>query len=189
MTARYGLIAMFVAMVGIGAAAQQPTGPAPGPTGQPPNVPPPAKPTPAAQAKPAPEPPRQPINVKIEVTISDQTGKTAAMKKMVTAVAGDSRPARVRAQVDVQGLPSGMLNLDVTPAILPNGRILTSLALEYTLPQSGEPPSSGPRQVLTRIQENLSVNLDDGKPLVVSQSADPVSDRQVTVEVKATILK
>ncbi len=41
----------------------------------------------------------------------------------------------------------------------------------------------------TGIQENLSVNLDDGKPLVVAQSADPVSDRQVTVEVRATILK
>ena len=39
------------------------------------------------------------------------------------------------------------------------------------------------------IQENLSVNLDDGRPLVVAQSADPISDRQVTVEVRATILK
>ena len=42
---------------------------------------------------------------------------------------------------------------------------------------------------MLRIQENLSVNLEDGKALVVSQSADPVSDRQVTVEVRATILK
>ena len=28
-----------------------------------------------------------------------------------------------------------------------------------------------------------------GKPLVISQAADPTSDRKVTVEVKATVLK
>ena len=31
--------------------------------------------------------------------------------------------------------------------------------------------------------------LQSGKPLVVSQAADPVSDRKVIVEVKATVLK
>jgi hypothetical protein len=31
--------------------------------------------------------------------------------------------------------------------------------------------------------------LDDGKPVRVSESADPVSDRRVTLEVKATILR
>jgi hypothetical protein len=31
--------------------------------------------------------------------------------------------------------------------------------------------------------------LDDGKPLVVSQSADPSSDRKVRVELKATIVR
>jgi hypothetical protein len=33
------------------------------------------------------------------------------------------------------------------------------------------------------------VILQNGKPLIISQSADPVSDRKVVVEVKATILK
>ena len=49
-------------------------------------------------------------------------------------------------------------------------------------PMTEEPAPAGPRLVRTGISENLSVNLDDGKPLVVAQSADPVSDRQVTVE-------
>jgi hypothetical protein len=35
----------------------------------------------------------------------------------------------------------------------------------------------------------VSAVLEDGKPLVVSQTADPASDRQVKVELKATILK
>jgi hypothetical protein len=33
------------------------------------------------------------------------------------------------------------------------------------------------------------VILQNGKPLVVSQAADPTTDRKMTVEVKATILK
>jgi hypothetical protein len=76
------------------------------------------------------------------------------------------------------------------PTILPNGRIRVAVGLEYSLPAlPEEPATTGPRLVRTGIQENISVNLDDGKPLVVAQSADPVSDRQVTVEVRATILK
>jgi hypothetical protein len=39
------------------------------------------------------------------------------------------------------------------------------------------------------VRENLSLVLDEGKPLVVAQSADPVGDRKVTVEVVATIPK
>ena len=31
--------------------------------------------------------------------------------------------------------------------------------------------------------------LESGKAMIAAQSADPVGDRQVTVEVKATILK
>jgi hypothetical protein len=41
----------------------------------------------------------------------------------------------------------------------------------------------------TEIRQNLRVVLENGKPLMVSQSADPVGDRKVTVEVTATILK
>jgi hypothetical protein len=41
----------------------------------------------------------------------------------------------------------------------------------------------------TDIQEQMNVLLTDGKPLVVSQSADPRGDRKVTVDVTATILK
>jgi hypothetical protein len=35
----------------------------------------------------------------------------------------------------------------------------------------------------------VTVVLDSGKPLLISKSADPLSDRTVTVEVKATIVK
>ena len=39
------------------------------------------------------------------------------------------------------------------------------------------------------ISEAVATLLEDGKPLVVSQSADPSSDRKVRVELKATIVR
>ena len=39
------------------------------------------------------------------------------------------------------------------------------------------------------INEVVSAILEDGKPLVVSQTTDPASDRVVKVELKATIVK
>jgi hypothetical protein len=39
------------------------------------------------------------------------------------------------------------------------------------------------------LTEQLSVFLTDGKPLLVSQSADPRGDRKVTVQVTATVMK
>jgi hypothetical protein len=41
----------------------------------------------------------------------------------------------------------------------------------------------------TRLDQSLTVALQSGLPLVVTQAADAVSDRKVTVEVKATVLK
>lgn len=190
MTIRYGLMATLVAALATTVLAQQPA-PKPAPSPQ-------APPAPEAQAKPAPDqPPRQPINVRVEVTITDQRGKMPAMRKTITVVTGDQLNARIRTQAEFTGMaPIGPavtpipLNLDVMPTILPNGRVRVTLGLEYSLPAlPEEPAASGPRLLRTGIQENLSVNLDDGKPLSVAQSADPVSDRQVTVELRATILK
>jgi hypothetical protein len=198
MTIRYGLMATLVAALATTALAQQPA-PKPAPKPPPsPQAPPAPEAPPAPQPKPAPEqPPRQPINVRIEVTIIDQRGKAPMMKKTITAVTGDQLNARIRTQAEFVGMAAQIgpttpipLNLDVMPTILPNGRVRVTLGLEYSLPVlPEEPAASGPRLVRTGIQENISVNLDDGKPLVVAQSADPVSDRQVTVEVRATILK
>jgi len=33
------------------------------------------------------------------------------------------------------------------------------------------------------------VILQSGKPLVISQAADPIGDREIIIEVKATVLK
>jgi hypothetical protein len=35
----------------------------------------------------------------------------------------------------------------------------------------------------------VTLILESGKPMVAAQSADPIGDRQVTVEVRATVLR
>jgi hypothetical protein len=41
----------------------------------------------------------------------------------------------------------------------------------------------------TSVYEQFNVILEDGKQTVVTQSADPASDRRVQVELKATLVK
>ena len=77
------------------------------------------------------------------------------------------------------------LNLDATPTILPNGKIRLVCTIQY---QSNQRPAQE-RQINTDIKQNLVLNLESGKALVISEAADPISDRHVTVEVTATILR
>ena len=190
MPARLACTAIAVVLSALTVLAQQPAPPAkPAPK---PTPAPAAAPAQGETAKAAPEPPRQPVNVRIEVTIIDQRGSVPTVKKTITVVTGDGLNGRIRTQAEFVGLGAIPLNVDAMPFILPNGRIRLTLGLAYDLPVS--PPGSvggdsNNRLLKTGIQENLSVNLEDGKPLVVAQSADPVSDRQVTVEVRATILR
>jgi hypothetical protein len=95
---------------------------------------------------------------------------------MVTA-AGNM--ARVRAQ---RG-GAAVLNVDATPRLQKDGRVVLQLSLEYRPQEKVDATDAAP------INEFLTVLLQSGKPLVVTQAADPSSDRKVTVEVTATILK
>lgn len=158
------------------------------------------QPAPVANTNVSPrrEPGGQPVNIKVEVTISDQRVNGVAPKKTVTVVAGDQLSGFIRTQTLFPGIGDVPLNVDAEPQILPDGKIRLRLNLQYDLPS----PASGSaadtqsssntqaaRALKTSIRENLAIVLENGKSLVVAQSADPVSDRQVTVEVKATILR
>ena len=128
------------------------------------------------------------VNVQVEITISDQSGGAAPEKKVVTLLAADQTMGRVRANAHAQQANLGMvgteLNVDARPIVMDNDRILLELTLEYsTLRQS--PVTQQP----TNLNEQISVILQNGKPLTISQAADPVSDRRMTVEVRATVLK
>jgi hypothetical protein len=67
------------------------------------------------------------------------------------------------------------------------GQIQLEMTLNYVPPGSPDKDAIKPRP--TGINQSLTVALQSGKPLIVSQAADPISDRKVIVEVKATVLK
>ena len=81
------------------------------------------------------------------------------------------------------------INVDARPAIVvkePN-KILVSFGLEYFPKAQGGQEEMEPG--MASLNERLGLILESGKPVVVSQAADPTSDRKITVEVTATILK
>jgi hypothetical protein len=171
---------------------QPPANPAPMPRTPSPSTPP-APPAGERPAAPRERRESQPINIKVEVTITDQRGGAPALKKTVTVVTGDGLGGFIRSTALYKNLGSVPLNVDTQPAILSDGKIRLSVNLQYDLPSTSaaDEADRGIAGALakTQIHENLSLILESGKPIVAAQSADPVGDRQVTIEVKATILR
>jgi hypothetical protein len=133
------------------------------------------------------------VNIQLELTITDQMGAATPDKKTVSVIAADGTVGRVRASASARpsertGVVPTRLDVDTRSWVQSNGMIELNLTLLYQplrTVQTGEPSQTAP----TELNQTLTVLLQDGKPLVVSQSADPISDRRITVEVKATILK
>jgi hypothetical protein len=156
----------------------------------------PAKPAPA----PAPEMPRRPMilpavpNVRVDLTIIDQAGSETPVKKTLSVIAASGSGGSVRSKVTVavptmEGSPVKLryedlpLNVDVRPEIAENGLIRTRLILNYETVRTAAGGGGGVRSVVTVDQTMMLVN---GKPMIVSQSADAATDRKVSVEMKAT---
>jgi len=75
--------------------------------------------------------------------------------------------------------------VDARPQILQSGSIRVMLGMEYKPRLSG---NDNPTESST-LSEQIGVVLHPGKPLIVSQAADPASDRKITVELTATLLR
>jgi hypothetical protein len=141
---------------------------------QPPDTGKPRAGTPAEQAPPprAAEPQGQPVNIKFDLTLTDQTGAGEAAKKTVSLLVLDRQTGYVRTSATSERTGPMRINVDARPQILPTGNIRVLLSLEY--------------QAIT---QQLTVVVESGKPLILTQTADPLSDRKVTVEMRATILR
>lgn len=126
----------------------------------------------------------QAVNIRVDLTITEQTGAAPATTKSISILAADGNSGRIRSYNPVGGAKAGELNVDVRPRLVQGERLQLSLVVEYrpVAPTANE-------LALPGLSEALTVILQDGKPLVVSQSADPNSDRKVKLEVKATILR
>jgi hypothetical protein len=132
---------------------------------------------------------RMPTNVQIELTITDQNGTQAPEKKSVSMIAASGNWGKIRSAANFQNPGESPqvveLNVDARPLVPTEGQIQLELTIVYAPVKNGESRERRP----TGINQSQTVVLTSGKPLVISQASDPVSDRKVVVEVKATILK
>ena len=123
------------------------------------------------------------VNVQIELTISEQVGTAAPEKRVVTMLVADAAFGRIRSNA---GNGMAVLNIDATPTILENDRIATELTIEH-VPALAE--GASPLTRPAALNEMLTVILQNDKSMLISRAADPRSDRRITVEVRATIVK
>ena len=150
-------------------------------------VPPPAPPEPQKSA------PAKMINVQVEVTISDQIGSAPPNKKTVQLITSDSSVGRIRSRADAQSPRGGPmivnLNIDAFPRVV-GDQVQLNLTIEYNpLKTSAEGSNEEKGITPTQLNQQLSIVMTSGKWMTVSQAADPVTDRKIIVECKATILK
>jgi len=166
---------------------------------------PPAKPQPPANPKPPvvtaageiipPDgpPPRPPVgqllNIRLDLTITDQRTNNSPATKTVTLLLSDRNSGRIRTSGDVKvgnTFRRINLNVDAMPEVLRDGRIRVGCTVEYVAQLGqGNQDENQPSTVF----ETFNVILPDGRQTIVTQSADPASDRKVQVELKATVVK
>ena len=162
-------VCVLALSVAAGAAAQQSETPRPPADAAKPRAAAPAEQAPAPRP---PEPQGQGVNIRFDLTLTDQTGTAEAAKKTVSLLVLDRQTGYVRSTSSSERTGPVRINVDARPQILPTGNIRVMLGLEYQA-----------------ISQQITVVVESGKPLIVTQTADPLSDRKVTVEMRATILK
>jgi hypothetical protein len=178
------IVATFAALVFTSSiVAQQPT-----PAAQ---QPPAKEQPPASQPTPKPPPEGQPVNVRIEITISEATGPGEPARKLVTMILADRQSGSIRTSgwVRMTGERRDVvINVDARPILLRDNSVRVELGLQYQ-PAGSSQTATNTDVAQTGLNERLNTILESGKPLVVSQASDPASDRRISVEVKATILR
>lgn len=149
---------------------------------------------PSEKSQPARPPSNDPANIRLDLTISvtDQRGAALWPAKVATlhAIDGDRASIRVgqtggtaAVNPNISVEPTPILNIDAQPRLVGSSRVRVVVSFEY------RPGAEAGKGVPIHINERLGAVLDDGKPIVVSQTPDPSADRIVKVELKATILK
>jgi hypothetical protein len=159
-------------------------------TTAPPTMPPPGQQTPRPGSPPSfGPPPANPAfqagqNVQLTVTISDSLSADVQNRKTVTMLTSDGHSGQIRSSST-----EGLINIDARPSIVRDGRIFLQLTVEYRPELSPQQLQQSGASRLTMFTESLSLMVSDAKPAIASQSADPRSERKVSLEVTATIIK
>jgi len=138
------------------------------------------------------------VNVRLDLTILDQVATGTPARKTVTMYIADRSIANVRTtgrMLTREGWRDVLINVDARPTVIrgKNDAVRVDLGLEYR-PMAAQ-SSAAPTNMLeanvqpTALKQNVVTVLDSGKPILISQAADPSSDRRISVELKATIEK
>ena len=117
-------------------------------------------------------------NVAVEITITDSASNTKTANMLVL----DGESGQVRSA------GAGTINVDVLPSIRPDGRIFLRMTLEYLPDLSGQ-QAQAQNVSKTSFNQSLSLILVPSKQVLVSQTSDPKSDREVKVHITATVEK
>ena len=123
-------------------------------------------------------------NLKLDVTILDSITTDSQSKKTVSMLLADGKGGSIRS-----ASTEGLINIDARPQIHVDGRIMLQITIEYRPELTPEQAQKSGSSRVTMYTESLTMVVLDGRPTVISQSADPRSDRKVAVEVLATIQK
>jgi len=195
------LLAGFLVFSALDAGAQQP--PQPVQPAQPPQAPAaPSQPSPArgvARAAPAvPVVPAtiddiaggQPVNIRLEVTIVDQAASGQPVRRVINILAADRSFARIRSlftdapESAAAGAPRSpdnrRVDVDARPRIV-GSSIRVDLTIQNNALGSGNP--------LLNWTQSFTVFLENAKVATPIESTDPSTNRKMSIEVKATILK
>ena len=150
-----------------------------------------APPPPAApEVAHAPRPRGQLANVRVDVTVTDQTGTGPAITKTMTLTVADGESAMIRNETEMKtpdSVRSAPFSVDVR-AVIDGDRVRLDVGLDYQVLDAASTQTPGP-PTRALFKGRQALVLENGKPLVISQSSDPMSDRKVTVEVKGTIIR
>ena len=104
-------------------------------------------------------------------------------------IAADGYTGSIRTQSQVVQVGPVPLNVDASPTLLADGKIRLAINLQYDWPAPADGNAARGTVTSTSLHDQLMLILESGKPIVAAQSADPVGDRQVTVDVRATIFE
>ncbi|GMV23921.1 MAG: hypothetical protein AMXMBFR57_38700 [Acidimicrobiia bacterium] len=115
-------------------------------------------------------------NLKLEVTLTD-TLSGAPVKKTISMVMLNGHAGMIRTANPEKG---AVLNVDAVANGYQTGQVSLRLTFEYRPQYSTD--SNGRPTVPPTLNESINVVLMDGVSMLLSESADPVTDRKVTLE-------
>jgi hypothetical protein len=172
-------VPMITILLSVAVAAQQPAAPkAPAAPTAPTAPAPPAPPAPAVD----PELGGQPVNIRLDVTVTDHTSTGVAQPKALMVLLVDRAIGRTRAAFEDRSIA-----VDARPTIVDN-RIRVYLTIQSEGPRRFGPPPQDLDQTLDW-RNAVSLLLENGKPITALETSDAATKRKMSIEVKATIQK